>query len=532
MNKTTLSRDQLRTFRADMDAQLTPNAAGQLAQVAMRARTVADTYGSLLGMIKRHCKALDLSPDVELPSLLARCMVLYEMNKAMYDANARDILLLSCLVSLGICFPTVRLPYGSKRYSIAPSLVIGAPAASNKSLLGDAARLLDKVNAYIIQKYKADLTEWEHKNVRWTQEKAMAAKEKREVDFSLDPGEKPSFACLRIPGNTSKSMIIHLMKAAQEYGSILISTEADTLNDANSKEYGQMDDLFCKALVNETIDKAHIVDGEPISITFPMLAILLSGTFNQVHRFISSYETGLGSRIPVYLTPGVDHYVSQQPVEDAPDFQKVYSDIGDEVLEMWKFFGQFHFTVRFTNEQWQMHTEQWREEFEDVMSGRMEMLSVSTRGGILHMRLASVLTMLRLWDEVKQQQEANASVYAMCPDNKVICRDADFHLAGMMAKTLFEHTMMFSTTKVQQLHNGVKEMENWHWEHEVVKLMPECFTVDEFMAEAQKPPFSKSKTTVYRVLAKMSKGKDKVLKKLKVKVGSKFSYQKLDKGLR
>lgn len=487
----------------------------------------SNEFNAMLKTIRENCPPLKTRVINSLPGLVIKSMRVCEENTDKYDDYARNILYFSMLASLGICFPTVRITYGTSHFSINPSVIIGAPSASNKNLLKFAGIILNQLNNYLIEEYKQALKEWKRSCTRWEQEMKIATKEKREPNYLLEPGDEPTFTCIKLSANISKAMLVELMKANQQFGSIVSSTEGDTFNDANSKEYGKMSDVINKAIVNELVDKAFKVDGTPVVIEFPMLTILISGTFDQIHRLIDSYETGTGSRLPVFLSPGIDKFISQKPQKDAPDYAKYYDELGAEVLEMWKFFTRFYFTVVFTDQQWEEHTEMWSEEFDEVMTSRQEMLSVSTRFGLHHMRFAAVLTMLRLWDKVKNNQEEYAKLYVMGNNHPITCSDEDFHHAGEIAKTLFNHTMMFSTTKVTHFNSGVKAMEPWRWQHEALKVMDNQFTTQEFIAVG-KEKFKKSEKTCYRVLKELSKGKGKVIKKLKTKVDGKLCYEKVN----
>lgn len=121
----------------------------QLADDVIRSTARTEMYGSTASFIDKYCKTLGKLDESKLPSLLLACMKVYLDNRHMYDERARDILFLSSLVVLGILFPTVRLPYGTKRHSITPSLVTNGGSGSNKSLMLFAAMLLNAVNNFI-----------------------------------------------------------------------------------------------------------------------------------------------------------------------------------------------------------------------------------------------------------------------------------------------------------------------------------------------------------------------------------------------
>lgn len=488
------------------------------------------SYAQTIEMIEENCKPFAGIQYASQPSLIARSMRLYYDNFKMLGDYARDILFGSSLTALSMCFPKVRIHYGHGTYSINFSSIFGAPSSSNKSVMKYSLMLLEMINAYLRDHYREALREWEIDNMAWEKEKKDAIKEGRKVNLDLDPGEKPLCVSLTVPATISKAMLQDLLKGNEMNGCLIDSTEISSFTDSNSKDYGNLMDLINKATMNEKIEKAFRVDGDILKILYPMLSLLMSGTLDQLHKLITSYESGLGSRLPVYLSPDLNEFVSQKPVEGAPDYNKYYSELGKEVFEMWEFFNCFYFSVTFTDEQWDKHYEIWKERFDDVKMTQREMISVSTRFGMLQMRIAATLTMLRLWDEVKKDKETYRSMYVMGNDHPIECNDLDFETSRIIATTLFEHTMMFSTTKVKRLSPDVKEMSQWRWQYEVLKVMNDEFTIDDFCKVAKEEPFKKSKQTCYRVVQSMSKGKGKLIKKLKdKKVDGKCIYQKIVK---
>ena len=485
-------------------------------------------YQLTLETIKKECKPLSeiFGEDCQ-PQLLQKCMTAYNANVDKLDEHARDILYLASLTALSICFPRVRLPYGGNGVqSLNFSLLFGAPSSSNKSMMKFAIKILEKIDEFIEASYKEDLREWRHQCERWEQEKKLAAKEKRQINFDLEPGDRPVIARLVIPLNSSKSMWIDLMKGNEQYGNFAYSSELDSFNDANGKDYGNMTDVFNKAATNEMVDKGFRVDGKLVKVSFPMLSLLASGTLDQLHRTVSSYENGLGSRLPIYLSPDQERFICQKPSKENVNFERIYSDLADEVLRMWKFFVAFYFTVVFTDDQWERHTRGWEELFNDVHLSRREMVSVSLRFGLLHMRIASVFTMLRLWDKVKVDEDAYRRLYVMGNEHPIECSDEDFEMAGHIATTLFEHTMIFSTSKVQAINAGIKAMELWRWQYDVLKQMPDTFTVQQF-AEHAKKACGKSTSHCYKVLKQMSTGKTRLIRKLKTHVDGRLVYKKV-----
>ncbi len=487
------------------------------------------TQANANDIIRKACKPLPAATYKDLPSLIGELMCVYDENTDLFSERARDILLLSLLVGLGMCFPTARFDYGPRRHSINPSLIISGFSASDKSIMKFAIYPLEYVNEYIIEEYRERRKEWMIAEANWEREKQAAKKENRDINCDLMPGDEPKFAVLVLSANSSKSQLLRSIKANEQYGSLVNTTELNSFNSANRQDYGQMDDLFNKALVNEKVDKNHTIDGEPIVIYYPIVSFLGSGTPDQTHCFIFTFETGYGSRFPIYQTSGAEKYIVQKPKEDAVDYSEYYKSIGKEVLQMWSLFKDYKWLITFTDGQWATVEDVWAKLFDDVITSAPELSSVELRFGFHQLRFACVLTMLRLWDEYKADKSAFLQKYADVENvQKVVCNDTDFTASKHIATTLFEHTMMFASSKMKSITPGVKNMEQWRWQDKVLREMNDEFCHIEFFAKAQEMGYNKSEKTCYRVLDNMSKGSGKVLRKLKNRrVDGKMCYAKM-----
>lgn len=473
--------------------------------------------------IIKQCKTFVLS--IIFPLLLQKSMAIYDDNRHRYNSRVHDMFLMGLLTVFGMCFPTVRLAYGTDMFSLNISIIINGGSGSNKSLIKYCIRLLKKIDAEIISRFKTDHKDWEEQKESWDAYLRKYKGKKEELDFSLKPGEEPKYSCLIVPGNVSKSMLGDLLEANEKYGSIVFSTETDSLNDANSKEYGKMDDTLNKAIVNETVDKAFRVDGEKKAVEFPMVSVLSTGTDNQTHRLLPSYENGAGSRMPVYQVVSDDEFVSQRPSSSLKNYHEVYGALGDEVLEMWNFFLDYKFIITFNDKCWDIHDATWGEYYSDIKEDNDELTSVALRLASYHLRIAGILTMLRLWDEVK----ADRAVFdERFPDKDktypLLCTDEDFEASRNIATTVLEHTMAFASTIEPRTMSGIKEMEPWKWHHKLLEEMPPVFPTSLFLDKAQQAPYNKSEKTAYAKLNEMRKAK--VIKRKKERIGGEIIYTK------
>lgn len=72
-----------------------------------------------------------------------------------------------------------------------------------------------------------------------------------------------------------------------ELGGLILDTEAQSLATANKLDCGQFDDMLRKTFEHEDLESSYIAHGmRPVSIHFPKLAILLTGTPEQFYQLI------------------------------------------------------------------------------------------------------------------------------------------------------------------------------------------------------------------------------------------------------
>lgn len=476
-------------------------------------------------MIRLHCPTLKGEVFKDMPNILFDGMELYRDHEDTYGPRLRDVLYLGMLNALSNCFPTARMPYDTDRFSLNTYFIVTGSSASGKRLLKYGMLLLDAINEQTISEYMLDHKEWEHSNEEWQLHKKRLKKGET-LDYSLEPGEEPRYSCFIIPANTSKSMILDIMKASEKNGNVLYTTELLTYNTAVKQDCGQFDDVILKAAGNEPTDKAFRVDGTPIRISYPMLGISASGTKDQAHQFIKTYMTGFGSRVPLYQTEQADKFYNTKPKANLKDYGKVYGDIAMDVLDMWNKFRNYNFVVEFTDEQWADHFATWGDIYDEVFEEQRELQSVVNRSAIYILRLAGTLSMLRLYDNMESMPEDYDHCTMQDDCYHVICTDQDYKAASNIAQTLFQHSMMFAASKVKRENPYVKTMEEWRWQYQCLDQMPETFSSADFIHAAIND-YEKSDKTAYTMLAKLSKGKGKKIRQLKDRVNSQRMFKKI-----
>ena len=98
---------------------------------------------------------------------------------------------------------------------------------------------------------------------------------------------------LKISATTSKSRLIQSLAAAGEIGCCMTTTEINTLVSSLGQDCGKYEDILCKAAHHEEVSSSYKIDGDPIVVHHPHLALSIAGTQEQFRNFFRSLEVGL-----------------------------------------------------------------------------------------------------------------------------------------------------------------------------------------------------------------------------------------------
>ncbi len=325
----------------------------------------------------------------QLPELLE------EGLQVVNQPQMRDMLLLSMLTNCGYALPQMRFLHGKPRHEYGPELMtmVLAPAASGKGIMNYGRRMMRPIENY-------------------------------------NHGE------VYIPANTSASALIATLHDFSGKA-IMMATEMDTLSRAIRSSYGQFSDIIRCAFEHEPIGMVRRTDNEFIEIRHPRLTMLLSGTQNQLHPFISSRENGLTSRFACYLVTSRADF--QDEVWDADDDSlydgsevAVFESIGEKLLERYQWMRNASHKCMFclTDSQRQSVKRMFRSEYDNYSGEYAEEFDQTLkRLPIIMKRVGMILTSLRL-DISKPLPE------------KVFCSDQDFETMLLIGHKLLMHAAM------------------------------------------------------------------------------------------
>ena len=386
------------------------------------------------------------------------------------NKRERDILLLSMITNISGCLPGVRMNYGGMVYSADLYLVALAGSGRGKGVMQLAAILPAAIQGYYDELNRKDEREYRQKLLKWNLEERLAAQEKRVPDLDQCP-EMPVERILKVAPNISKSQLILALEAGGAVGLVMNASELDMISSAMHQEYGKHDDVMRAASQHEEVSSYFKTDHRLVIVSDPHLALCASGTPAQLHKFISSLENGMYSRVAFYVGQAPWEYKSANPGKVRLDMRAYFKGMGEELLRMFIFLSGSPTEVVFTEEQWKEHTERFRTYLREVVAEDDDSPgAIVLRHGLMMSRIAMVLTALR-----KCEPQWNTSEWK--------CSDEDFRTAMQIVDVLLEHSLLLSTS-MDDTAGRIRPVKAFFKLRPVLRTMPREFTYSELMAAA------------------------------------------------
>lgn len=421
------------------------------------------------------------------------------------DPRERDITLLGSLNCCSALFPGVSFFYKNALYSSHFYHALVANAAAGKGVVAFILSLLDATQEYYDRQRRDQKKAFEKAQMAWEAEVHQALREHRSPDSDKKP-EEPKAKYLKTSSTTSKSRLLEQLATNGELGCHMSSTEINTLISSLAQDYDKYEDILCKAAHHEEISQSYKIDGDPIVVPRPHLALIMSGTPEQFTGFFRSHENGLYSRFLIYTRQLNPHWETCAPGEGRVDLREHFHTLGKKLFEMHKLLLESPTLVTFTPGQWERHTQQFGVWLKSALvEGKEFPTSIVFRHGLLAMRLASILTIFRKWDDYRYAKE-------------YCCTDADFDTAMQIIATVIEHSLLLGTSLPDTGHPPVA-MRKFHQFEDVLKKLPRIFSYIDFINAAKELGISVS--TAKRYLRKaveqelVVKQKDKYRKRRK-----------------
>ncbi len=367
----------------------------------------------------------------QLPSFIERAISVAPVGET------RDMLLLSVLTNCGYAVPAMRMLHGRPHHTYCPELLtmIVAPAASGKGIMNYGRLLLQ----------------------------AIEGKNGKQV---------------YIPANSSASALMKMMDEYDGRG-IVFATEMDTLTQTLRAAYGQFGDIVRCIFEHETVSQLRRQNNEFIEIRYPRIAMLLSGTPNQVAPLLRNRENGLMSRFGCYVVNSrmdFDDQVWDTDTEgntprEAILYDRLATELGDRYLWMEEAGHACYFY--FTDAQLKTIKRMFRSEYDTYSQEFGDLFDASLkRMPVIMKRIGMILTGLRL--DMSQP----------LPE-RVVCSEEDFQTILLIGHKLLMHAAMVFQMMPELKSTPMGEIGGNMLQKQFFQMLPTDFTKQDAIEQAK-----------------------------------------------
>ena len=353
------------------------------------------------------------------------------------EGEMRDMLLLSLLTNCAYALPAMRMLHGRPHHTYSPELLtmIVAPAASGKGIMNYGRLLLQ----------------------------AIEGKNGKQV---------------YIPANSSASALLKMMEEYDGRG-IVFATEMDTLTQTLRAAYGQFGDLIRCIFEHETVSQLRRQNNEFIEIRSPRIAMLLSGTPNQVQPLLRNRENGLMSRFACYVVNNPmdfdDHVWDVEEEGNIPReallYDRLATELGDRYLWMEEAEHECYFYL--TNAQLKTIKRMFRSEYDTYSQEFGDLFDATLkRMPVIMKRIGMILAGLRL-DTSQPLPE------------RVVCSEEDFQTMLLIGHKLLMHAAIVFQMMPELKATPMGEIGGNMLQRQFFQMLPTDFTKQEAIQQAQ-----------------------------------------------
>ena len=365
-----------------------------------------------------------------------------------FEGRERDIVLISSLVVLSNCFPNIYGIYDGDR--VYPQLygVIVAPAASGKGVMNYSRILIEKIHKKIFQESLIELKE-------------IKKSSRKSGNF-----ESTEMRVKILPANISTSEMYSYL-GSTNHGLIIIESEADTMSNMLKNDWSNYSDVLRKAFHHEPVSISRKMDKVFENIDEPKLAMLVSGTPDQLQPLIKSKENGLFSRFIVY------NFDEISPFKNVFDRNKrnnkaAFENFGEVIYNTYERLAEMESLIEFsfTENQESKFIELIKPIRNDIIENHAEgFISNVHRHGLIFYRLAMILAIIRNLDNIHVNRN-------------LVCSNVDFMLAYHLMTTLLRHSQFTYNT----IDNGDLSIQD----EELLDKMNDVFSREKLINEGKK----------------------------------------------
>lgn len=333
------------------------------------------------------------------PEFIKKTCKYFSENK-----RVKDMFLTSQLMILSSLFPNVYARYGQQSRDVWSNLFgfISTEAANGKSVIN--------FNKDLIKEIRTDFDKIEN----------------------LQESSQTNRKSFLLSANSSQAGFINQFVFNDGIG-LVIDTEADVVSENKSKDWGDYSTVIRQSFHHEEISKNRVSTGL-YNIEKPKLSMVLTGTINQIFKFVQNSEDGMLSRILFYTYKDKkQEWISQKPSKE--NVNRIFlNEYSKELFEIYNYFLHTEREFTLTDEQWEKHTKFFGVNFEKAkkFDGSTDMIK---RHGVMAFKLMMILSIMRAYE--------NRSLFNEIGD--IVCSDIDFDNAISLMYTYSKHSNIIYT---------------------------------------------------------------------------------------
>jgi len=245
-----------------------------------------------------------------------------------------------------------------------------------------------------------------------------------DFDVKVDEKNKKSFV---IPADSSNAAIILKLNTNDGVG-LIFDTEGDVVSNNQKQDWGDYSTLTRKAGHHEIIETNRVE--KFYRIEKPKLSIALTGTPNQVFRFIKDSEDGMISRFIFYIYDKKEGWRSPKPKTSISKTELFNTDFSIELKMIYEFFKNKNIYFSLSEKQWNDFDVYFSKELKKAHNFNSNDGLVK-RGGLIAFRIMMVLSILRAFE--KKDRLFNSEM------DSIVCEDVDFEIGLELSKVYQEH---------------------------------------------------------------------------------------------
>lgn len=368
------------------------------------------------------------------------------------NKQERDVILLGAITILSGCLPNVYGIYDNR--IVYPNLFafIDAPAGAGKGILN------------FVRYLAAPIHQAKREETKRLQQEFEAKLNSKKKDKDSQEGFIPPPPCkmLLIPVNNSASSFLQTLSENNGSG-ILFSTEADTLSNSLSQDWGNFSDVLRCSFHHETVEIQRKTNKEYISLEAPKLTVFLTGTQGQLKRLIPDAENGLFSRFMYYSMKSVPKFRDVFERRGTIPGQE-FMQLGQQIFILYELLNRIGTTVECTLEK-TLQVE-FQNKFSDLLKSYFHdtgdrILASLHRTGLICFRITMVLSCLRQFIDQKAQLSKTLEL-----------NQSDFKVALNLAKHLISNSAKHMA-EMPGVNNDIVKYRKLQF---MIEMLPDTFT--------------------------------------------------------